>query len=379
MKVLHLCLACFFPDNYSYQENMLPKFHKQLGYETEVIASLKNFDKNGLPSNYEKAITYSNEYDIKVTRLDYRKPLKLFKKLRKYRGFKKALADAAPDIIFIHGCQFMDIAIVAEYVKKHRDVKVFVDNHADFINSASNFVSKKILHGIIWKWCAKKIEPYTEKFYGVLPARVDFLRDIYGLPKEKTELLVMGADDEKVENADREKMREKLGLGDKFTVITGGKIDHNKPETLKLMRAVVNSDSDNVKLVVFGSVIPELKEEFDTLVKSDKILYIGWIKSEDIYDYFVASDLAFFPGKHSVLWEQAVGSGLPCVFRKMKGFDHVDINGNCVFIEDLSEKALAECLFDIVQNTEKYSKMKIAAEKGLVTFSYKEIAAKSIL
>ena len=47
MKVLHICLACFFPDNYSYQENMLPKFHKELGYDVEVIASLASFDRNG--------------------------------------------------------------------------------------------------------------------------------------------------------------------------------------------------------------------------------------------------------------------------------------------------------------------------------------------
>lgn len=50
MKVVHLCLGCFFPDNYSYQENMLPKFHKQLGYDVEVIASLATFDKNGKAS-----------------------------------------------------------------------------------------------------------------------------------------------------------------------------------------------------------------------------------------------------------------------------------------------------------------------------------------
>ena len=47
MKVVHLCLGSFFPDNYSYQENMFPKFHKQLGYDVEVIASLVSFDKNG--------------------------------------------------------------------------------------------------------------------------------------------------------------------------------------------------------------------------------------------------------------------------------------------------------------------------------------------
>ena len=37
MKIVHLCLCSFFPDNYSYQENLLPKYHKRLGYDVEVI------------------------------------------------------------------------------------------------------------------------------------------------------------------------------------------------------------------------------------------------------------------------------------------------------------------------------------------------------
>ena len=47
MKIVHLCLASFYPDNYSYQENLLPKFHKELGYDVEVIASTQSFDEYG--------------------------------------------------------------------------------------------------------------------------------------------------------------------------------------------------------------------------------------------------------------------------------------------------------------------------------------------
>ena len=48
--------------------------------------------------------------------------------------------------------------------------------------------------------------------------------------------------------------------------VTGGKIDHNKPETLNLMRAMADMPK-NVKLLVFGSVVPSLKEEFDKLLE----------------------------------------------------------------------------------------------------------------
>ena len=60
MKIVHLCLGAFFPDNYSYQENMLPKFHKKQGFDVEVIASLETFDKDGKPSCYNEARQYIN-------------------------------------------------------------------------------------------------------------------------------------------------------------------------------------------------------------------------------------------------------------------------------------------------------------------------------
>ena len=47
MRILHLCLANFYIDNYSYQENMLPKYHKMMGHYVSVIASKVSFDENG--------------------------------------------------------------------------------------------------------------------------------------------------------------------------------------------------------------------------------------------------------------------------------------------------------------------------------------------
>ena len=74
MKIVHICLGCFYIDNYSYQENMIPKFHKKMGYEVEIIASTLSFNRSG-ESCYVDAGVYTNEYGIKVTRLPYTKKL----------------------------------------------------------------------------------------------------------------------------------------------------------------------------------------------------------------------------------------------------------------------------------------------------------------
>ena len=381
MRVTHLCLACFFPDGYSYQENMLPKFHKLQGHEVSVIASLQTFDKNGNVSYMEKASEYRNEYDIPVIRLDYKKPDKLHKKLKRFYGLKEALEKTRPELLFIHGCQFLDIDIVIDYLKKNPGVTVYVDNHADFSNSATNWLSLNVLHKIIWKRCAQKINPYTKRFYGVLPARVDFLKNVYGLPADKIELLVMGADDESVDAAlkpeIKEKIRNQYGISmDDFLIMTGGKIDMAKQQILLLMEAVNRLKNPKVKLIVFGSVIPELKEKIESLC-SESTQYIGWINSDDTYDYYASADLAVFPGRHSVFWEQVAGLGIPMLCKEWAGTTHVDMGGNVQFLKEDSLEEIYAMLESITQ-PEVYQKMKGAADQNREHFLYSGIAKRSI-
>lgn len=382
MKIVHLCLGCFFPDNYSYQENMLPKFHKQLGYDVEVIASLVTFDKDGKGTFLEKGSVYQNEYDIKVTRLDYKKPVKVYRKLKRYIGTYDALKKAKPDILFIHGCQFMDMDVVVKYAKEFPNLQVYVDNHADFSNSGTNWLSKNLLHKVLWRHAAHIIEPYTKKFYGVLPARVDWLVDMYKLPKDKCELLVMGADDDKVKEARkpevREHVREQYGIAeDDFLIMTGGKIDPWKKQTLLLMDAVAEIDNPKVKLIVFGSVTPELKEEVNCRCIENKVLYIGWIQAEDSYKYFAASDLVVFPGRHSVFWEQVAGMGIPMICKYWEGTTHVDLGGNVEFLKGDRAEEMKAKIEELLEDSEKYKRMKdVAVENGMEMFSYEKIAGR---
>lgn len=384
MKVVHLCLGSFYPDNYSYQENLLPKFHKELGYDVEVIASTQSFDEHGKVCYLQNTGTYQNEFDIRVTRIPYKTQSKIWKKLRRYQGCYDALKKANPDIIFVHGGQFLDIDQVVKYVKEHPKVVVYVDNHADFSNSATNWFSKNILHKVIWRHCEKEIEPYTKKFYGVLPVRVDFLKDVYRLPASKCELLVMGADDGLVKDAvdshARENIRKQYNIADNdFLVMTGGKIDKWKTQTLLLMQAIQNIHSENVKLIVFGSVTQELEEKVKRLADGQKVQYIGWVQSKDSYKYFAAADLVVFPGRHSVFWEQVTGQGIPMLVKDWPGTHHVDLGGNVYFLEDDSVEEIQNRIEYLLDNPERYREMKrIAMKKGMKTFSYRNIAERAL-
>lgn len=384
MKITHLCIASFFPDNFSYQENLLPKYHKSLGFEVSVIAGLASFDQNGKPILLKEASEYINEHELPVKRLQIKSRHPFCQKLKWYCGIYEALISANPDIIFIHGCQFIGIGQVIKYLKKHPETKVFVDNHADFSNSAKNWFSKNVLHKVLWRICAQRIKPYTEKFYGVLPARVDFLVNVYRLPKEKCELLVMGADDEKVEKAfscgAREKIRNLYGIkDDDFLVMTGGKIDLFKTQTLLLMEAVKKLSPSKVKLIVFGSVVPELQDKINKLCDEEFIQYIGWVDASKSCEYFSAADLVVFPGRHSVFWEEVAGMGIPLVCKEWQGTTHVDMGGNVEFLHNDSIEEIHDVIKHIALDENKYASMKKVAEvQGKKTFLYSQIAKQSI-
>ena len=382
MKVLHICLAAFYIDNFSYQENLLPKFHKKNGYDVEILASLVTFDSNGEMSLLPSCSSYKNEDDIKVTRLNYKKSFKS-DVLRKYEGTYDEIVLSEPDIIFIHGCQFSDMESIVRYKKKRPDIRIYVDNHADFSNSATNWLSKNILHKIIWKSSAKKILPYTEQFYGVLPARVEFLKEIYKVPDQKVSLLVMGSDDEFIkkykENQNHSKeLKEKLNIPkEDFVIISGGKIDHAKRQIFNLIEAV--KTINNVKLVIFGSVVKDMEEEFLELVKHPNVIYVGWINNEETYQYLSVADLAVYPGRHSVYWEQTAGMGIPMVVKYWEGTTHIDVGGNCKFLYQNNSNEIRSRIIELLDDREKYEEMLIVANgKGKSKFSYFNIAKKSL-
>lgn len=380
MKITHICLCGPVTDNWMYQDNLLSKYHKKLGNSVSLITSQYIWNDKG-KLEVDIRSNYFNDHGVKMIRLEAKNKTIVGVKLRMYKNLYETICMEKPDIIFVHGVQFLDIKHVVKYVKVNPNVRVYVDNHADFNNSARNFLSKNILHKIIWRYCAHLIEPYTTKFYGVLPARVDFLKKVYKIPDEKVDLLVMGVDDDIVEDIKQKQtsIREKHGIEkDDFLIVTGGKIDNNKLQTLLLMEAINEIKNPKVKLLVFGSVVPEHKNKFNKLL-SDNVMYVGWLESKKIYEYFNDADLIVFPGSHSVLWEQAVGLGKPCVFRYMEGFTHIDLGGNCKFIYEDSVKEIKLVINEILHNQELYESMKtIARNKGMNTFSYRAIAEKSI-
>jgi 1,2-diacylglycerol 3-alpha-glucosyltransferase len=385
MRIVHMQFAAPYSEGMSYQENLLTKYQARDGHDVIMMTINYKWDSNGniVPGRKEDKIMNDG---VRLISLSYRRIINdyLTGIIRKMIGVYDILLELSPDIIFFHGSQSFEILTVIKYLKTRTDTKLFIDNHADQFNSATTFFSRQILHKIVYRYLAKRAEPYASKFFGVTPSRVDFLTDLYGINRNKCELLLMGADDDRVNyvknNNVRSSVRKKLGYSDKdFVVLTGGKIDMNKKQVFNLLDAITNLNDPNVRLLIFGSVDDSLKDSFMSYMENSRISYMGWSDSEQIYSYFSAADLAVFPGTHSVLWEEAVGSGLPCLFKYFEGTTHLDVGGNCRFLHNDSEAEIKSELEGVIYNSDEYFKMKKVAENsGIDKFSYQKISRKSI-
>lgn len=382
MKIVHICLCGAMTDGLNYQENVITKYHRRMGHEVTVIASQWAWGTDGKKVLTDKT-NYINADGVKMIRLPVKSGT-VDTRLKRYPRLYQTVEDEKPEILFIHGCQFLDIITLARYAKKHPNVKVYVDNHVDYSNGAHGWLSKNILHKGLWRYCTHRIEPYVTRFYGVLPARVDILKELYTLPPEKCELLVMGADDELVEMAAkpeiRADLRAKYGIEtDDFLVMTGGKIDAFKTQTILLMEAIQRIPNDRVRLIVFGSVDDTLKEKVGALADGKKVQYIGWIQAKDSYRYFAAADLVVFPGRHSVFWEQVTGQGIPMLVKDWPGMHHVDLGGNVRFLQKDSAEEIQKAIEILLENPKEYKRMKnVAVREGMCTFSYNDISKRAL-
>lgn len=384
MRILHCCLSAFYIDNYGYQENILPRIHHQMGHVVEILASTETFIENN-KVGYLKPSKYFTNDGIAIERIPYVSyvPHLLARKLRIYPSILHKLEQFKPEVVFLHNFQFWNVLDIVAYAKNHK-VNIIADSHVDAINSATSFFSREILHKIIYRKYARILEPYVTKFWGTSPLRNDFMFEYYHIPKSKIELLPLGADDSLYQGSERleirlkERSKLKISSSD-FVIISGGKLDRRK-NILLLINAFKKIVASNCKLVLFGSISDEMEDELRQSISSDKrIMYVSWLSQEEIYKMFFSADLAVFPGTHSVLWEQAVGVGLPCIFKSWKGIEHVKVGENCILLESVDELSIQNSINSVLNDNPFYLRMKRSAETdGIGAFSYMNIASKAI-
>lgn len=375
MRILHFCMHAPFTENYSYQDNLLPEYQHKHGHKVRIITTTKSRGAEGeyIYTNPEEK-TLSN--GVELVRLQVKS--KIQNAFGIYKGANKQMDSFSPDMIFIHGLDSFLPRVAIKYKKASiKTIHIVADNHQDYWNT-KDLVSKAIvrLFRCFWLLWIKKID----KVFGTTSWRITYAHNAYGIPYEKLDLLLMGIDADKItdKSSIRIKYREKYVLDNNFVFVTGGKINKNKC-TIEAMKAFTRIKDENARFMIFGSLDDDIKEMFSDLCECDKrIMYLGYIKSEEASNLFLAADFGVFPNSHSVLWEEAIGCGLPCLFHRYEEKDHTEVCGNCICIEQSDEDTIYCNMKKVLEDKEYYAQLKANAEKASNEFSYHTIAEKSV-
>jgi glycosyltransferase involved in cell wall biosynthesis len=115
--------------------------------------------------------------------------------------------------------------------------------------------------------------------------------------------------------------RERLELGDRFTVFYVGAMDPNKrPDVLLDLARTTDSSKFNFVLAGDGPEVEPLKKRAAT-EGLDNVYVLGRV-SDDLPSYYKASDVVMIPGRGGIVISEAMAWRLPVLVHEADGTEH---------------------------------------------------------
>jgi glycosyltransferase involved in cell wall biosynthesis len=96
--------------------------------------------------------------------------------------------------------------------------------------------------------------------------------------------------------------------------------------------------------------------------KSQKnIIFTGWLSTHDVYAHYAISDIAVFPASQSILWQQAIASGLPLVVGNTghQSIEYLNMYENIIMMkkDDIQTETIKNNIEKVLTDTVLYAKM----------------------
>lgn len=332
MKIFMVCE--FFDDALDYQENMLARAYNRAGHDVTVVAStirnLSDYVSDGDRGQGERA---EEGYDWgRLIRVPFR--FNILHRIKRFEPVLPLIEEVRPDLLYFHDI-IPNLDEGVRYVRANPDCAMIMDYHGDASNSGANWLSRRVLHGVVRKRMLDRARPYLRKILPVTPGGADFLRDLYKLPDAEMELLPLGTDQlyarQVLASDARERIRAQLGIApEAFVIFSGGKLSPYK-RTEDLLSAVESIGDVPVHVILVGAADPAHEEYAASIAslaeRNPRVHAVGWQDRAGVYAHMAAADMAVFPASQSVLWQQSLGMGLPLILSErsegLRGVQHV--------------------------------------------------------
>lgn len=388
MKIIHL-MGYFLPEM-GYQEYYLAKKHKDMGHDVHVIASDMLYPFPDIENMLEEAgikdasgkrkAGFSIVDDIKVYRL---KHFFEYSDFILASGLKKTLEKIRPDVVFAHESR-QGLPAMGAYYKNKIGYKLVVDQH-DFYHKIPNHpLWKRILRFLDYYCFRRFVVGYSlrnaDKIVAVTDETKKFLIETHKIHPKKISLIPLGVDADffKFSNKVRTALRKKFNMKKSNIVLVFSGIIVRRKGIEILLQAVSEIKNENIKLMIVGSGDSKYMHELKDLTKKIKIenktIFTGFLKKEDVSNYFSAADIGVWPGNNSISIMEAMACRLPIVMVNLQLGHLVSYNNGLKFPQHNKEK-LKDALKKLIDDKNLRLKMaKNSANAVKKYYSYNAIA-----
>lgn len=261
------------------------------------------------------------------------------------------------DFIVVENNPFYILAL-RETFKKN---KILLHLHNDYINVENYHFSKAVIMGA-------DLILTVSKF---IKDRVDNVYD-----KSNTRLLYNGIDIDAFKNNSKNSifLKKKYNISNELIFLYTGRIEKSKGVHL-LIGAFEKLGIQNSKLLIVGDYEnSELKDYLLSSAKNNKnIIPVGYVKNNEISDYYHLSDIGVFPSLSNEAFGltvlEAISSSLPVIISDAGGMQEV-IDESCgLIVKKNNELELIKAMVFLASDQELRESMGIKARERSKKFS----------
>lgn len=322
MKILHV--LDYIQPKLGYQETFLVKEQMKAGHEVRVITSDRyfpypNYQQSVYPilgSRYLKPGKHEEE-GIEIVRLPAY--FEIFTRVC-LKGMEKTVAEFKPDVVHGHFTASLTCVRLAR-LKKKLKYRLVLDDHMHYSIIQQNHWLKVIFYWLFRLLFSKTLLKNVDHFTAITDETRRLMDEYYGIPKEKIEVVELGADTDRFtfRSEERFRLRKGWGLGPEDIVMTyTGKIITDKGPHILLSAAIpLMKNNAHLQLLFVGNgkkeYIEEMKSKIAENKLQDQVIWQEMVQNKDLPAYYSASDIGVWPLQESLSVIEAASCKLPVI------------------------------------------------------------------
>lgn len=184
-----------------------------------------------------------------------------------------------------------------------------------------------------------------------------------------------------VNKEEKKELRRKLGITEKFVLISVGQFIHRKGHDI-LIKALIDLNDRNIGCYIIGGEPTQYYEKLRINYRLDNLHFVNFMDKYHLNEYYKAADVFTFPTREDI-WglvvNEAMSNGLPVITTNRCNAGLEMVSNDCGYIIKVDDYVdLSKKIKLLINNDIKLNQMSEQALKKAKMYSIEQMASKHI-